>query len=189
MTVLKSSSLKCVKAAINGLALVRPMPLIAALTHFKDELFKTVTDTRVLSSYGVVTASCIEGCPDHVNIPRYMDFVRDGQNALARAVILERYPMVATCGRVCVRPCEKACRRNALEGPLAIKEVKRYIAEATQGTIASLFKKTVPEGSRAQVAVVGVGPAGINCAYHLLQKGHAARFGVRIVDIDGNALL
>ena len=168
------------QTSLCGIGRTSAKPLIAALTHFKDELFKTVTDTRMLSSYGVVTTSCIEGCPDHVNIPRYMDFVRDGQNALARAVILERYPMVATCGRVCVRPCEKACRRNALEGPLAIKEVKRYIAEATQGTIASLFKKTVPEGARAQVAVVGAGPAGINCAYHLLQKGVA----VDIYDAD-----
>ena len=63
------------QTSLCGIGRTSAKPLIAALTHFKDELFKTVTDTRVLSSYGVVTASCIEGCPDHVNIPRYMDFV------------------------------------------------------------------------------------------------------------------
>ena len=172
------------ETSLCGIGRTSAKPLIWALTHFKDELIKSATgNTQALSSYGVVTASCIEGCPDHVNVPRYMDYVRDGHEDRALGVVLERYPMVATCGRTCVRPCEHACRRYALEGPLAIKDVKRYIAESEPVAIASLFQKAVDETQPSQIAVVGAGPAGLNCAYHLLQKG----IPVDIYDADSQA--
>ena len=178
----KAAALQMDETSLCGIGRTSCKAILGALEHFQDELFKA--GRPFTGSYGVVTSSCIEGCPDHVNIPRYMDYVRDGEDALARAIILENYPLVATCGRVCVHPCEKACRRNALEGSLAIKNVKRAIAENTAGTIANLFKGEAKiDPIKPTVAIVGAGPAGLNCAYHLLKAG----FPVDIYDNDSEA--
>jgi len=169
------------ETSLCGIGKTSGEALIGALTHFKEVLLNSRFG-KTPSSYGVVTANCIEACPEHVNIPRYLDYVRDGENALAEAVVLKHYPLVATCGRVCVRPCEKACRRKALEGALAIKDVKRYIVESNKAPIASLFEAHI-DSTKPAVAVVGAGPAGLNCAYHLLEKGYP----VDLFDADTEA--
>lgn len=169
--------------SLCGIGRTSAKAIIGALRYFRDELLRVQSPTFG-ASYGVVTSSCMEACPDHVNIPRYMDFVRDGDTDRARAVILKRYPMVSTCGRVCVRPCERACRRNALEGALAIKDVKRYIAEHAAGSVAQVFCGSAHvDLKRKKTAVIGAGPSGLNCAYHLLLKG----FPVDIYDADSQA--
>ena len=185
----KAAALQMDETSLCGIGRTSAKALLGAMEHFSDELFKT-TGSAPAGSYGVVTASCIEACPDHVNVPRYMDFVRDGQNALARGVLLNHYPLISTCGRVCVRPCERACRRNALEGPLAIKDVKRFIAENNTGSVADLFKGAASkvDASKPAVAIVGAGPAGLNCAYHLLEAGYPVDIYDKDTEAGGMAL-
>ena len=73
-----------------------------------------------------------------------------------------------------MRPCETACARHHVDGAVAIKDLKRYAADHVGSTMADLFKKDeIPDTPVSKrVAVIGAGPAGINCAYHLLRKGH-----------------
>jgi formate dehydrogenase beta subunit len=110
-----------------------------------------------------------------VAVPRYIDFIKDGRPDLSLGVILRKYPMAATCGRVCVRFCEMACRRNTVDEPVGIKILKRYVADQQKGLHGQIFSPDrvaakLPDSMR--VAVVGAGPAGVSCAYHLLLRGY-----------------
>ena len=167
-----------------GIGKTTPTALLGALEHFPDRLFASARELTG-DMYSTVTAKCIEACPAHVNVPRYIDYVRDGRPDLAAGVLLHHYPLVATCGRVCVRPCEKACRRGLVDAPIAIKDIKRYVADNAGVSIVNLFSGMDPliDETKARVAVVGAGPAGLNCAYHLLMKGYP----VTIYDKDDQA--
>lgn len=177
--------------SLCGIGAATTEPLIGAIDHFADELRTTrpVGDPDALLQTkryaSAATAPCIEACPANVNVPRYIDYIRDGRPELAEGVLLERYPLVGTCGRVCVRPCEKACARRFVESPLAIKDLKRFAADNAGAPVSHLFAPAegLAEGAEGKVAVVGAGPAGITCAYHLLRMGHA----VDVFDMENEA--
>ncbi|MDL2059393.1 FAD-dependent oxidoreductase [Mesosutterella sp. AGMB02718] len=172
------------QTSLCGIGRTTAVAMIGALTFFKDRLLAPAKPMKG-DMYLTMTAKCIEACPAHVNIPRYIDYVRDGHPELAAGVLLHHYPLVSTCGRVCVKPCEKACNRNAVDAPVAIKEIKRYISDHSGMPISELFKGMDPmtDYTKARVAVVGAGPAGLNCAYHLLMMGYP----VDIFDKDRQA--
>ena len=163
------------ETSLCGVGLSTPAALLGALKYFPELLRQApVMPVTRRDFFSVATAPCIEACPANVNVPRYIDYIRDGHPELSTGVLLRHYPLVGSCGRVCVRPCETACARNHVDGAVAIKDLKRYAADHVGSTMADLFKKDViPESPVSKrVAVIGAGPAGINCAYHLLRKGH-----------------
>jgi formate dehydrogenase (NADP+) beta subunit len=149
-----------------------------ALAHFRDrfeEELKPAKPMKAQHGMAYMTAPCIEACPSKVNVPRYIDYIRDGKPEHSLGVILQKYPMAATCSRVCVRFCEQACRRNLVDEAVGIKILKRYVAEHQTGPHALAFKKDMIAHelpADMKVAVVGTGPAGVSCAYHLLLHGY-----------------
>ncbi|MFN8586920.1 MAG: FAD-dependent oxidoreductase [Candidatus Eisenbacteria bacterium] len=163
--------------SLCGLGRTCAVALIGALRHFRDVLERERDDAPGPRQHGMtyLTAPCIEACPSRVNVPRYIDYVRDGKPAHALGVILQKYPMAATCGRVCVRFCEMACRRNLVDEAVGIKTLKRFVADQQQGPGALTFGRDMvrePLPPEMRVAVVGAGPAGVSCAYHLLLHGY-----------------
>lgn len=163
------------ETSLCGVGLSTPAALLGALKYFPELLRQApVMPVTRRDFFSVATAPCIEACPANVNVPRYIDYIRDGHPELSTGVLLRHYPLVGSCGRVCVRPCETACARNHVDGAVAIKDLKRYAADHVGSTMADLFKKDeIPDTPVSKrVAVIGAGPAGINCAYHLLRKGH-----------------
>lgn len=163
------------ETSLCGIGLTTPEPLWGALEYFPEMLRNAPAMPETTRDfYAVATAPCIEACPSHVNIPRYIDYIRDGHPELATTVLLRHYPLVGSCGRVCVRPCEKACVRNAVDAPVGIKELKRHAADSAGAPIEDFFPKEERPVSpvSTSVAIVGAGPAGINCAYHLLRRGY-----------------
>lgn len=158
------------RTSLCGVGKTGALPLLAALTHFPAALRPgECGDGR--GFYSAITSPCIEACPGLVNIPRYIDYIKDGHDDLAANTVLRSYPLVGSCGRVCVRSCERACRRGRLDAPVSIRNLKRYAADRA---IASGMLKPQPAapGKGARVAVVGAGPVGISCAYHLLERGY-----------------
>lgn len=157
--------------------------LHAALTHFPGE-FAAMTPAQAVfqHSFTYTTAPCIEACPSKIDVPRYIDGVKSGKFDFALGVVLDKYSMAATCGRVCVRFCEDACRRNAAEGAVGIRMLKRYAAD--QALLHGRLKLAPSAEKHAKrVAVVGAGPAGITCAYKLLLGG----FAVDVFDAQQSA--
>lgn len=158
-----------------GIGQTSPTALVEAIKHFPEELKKSDgLKSNSCGLYSMVTAPCIEACPAKVNVPRYIDYIRDGAPELATGVVLKHYPLVGSCGRVCVRFCEHACRRTKLEDAVDIKNLKRYASDKLSARMDSLFKNAYqkPADFAPRIAVVGAGPAGIVCAYHLLLKGY-----------------
>ena len=145
--------------------------LQSALHYFHDE-FKPLTPAQMLFQHSFVytTAPCIEACPSKVDVPKYIDGVKGGKFDFALGVVLDKYPMAATCGRVCVRFCEASCRRADAEGPVGIRMLKRYAADQAIANDRLHFTPS-PIKYNKRVAIIGAGPAGITCAYKLLLKG------------------
>lgn len=114
---------------------------------------------------------CQSACPAGIDAPRYVDLIAQGRFADALAVIREKVPFPATLGYVCFAPCENACRRGALNEPIAIRGLKRFVAEEDTG----LWRKRsrVAPATGRKVAVAGSGPAGLTAAYYLAKLGHA----------------
>jgi formate dehydrogenase (NADP+) beta subunit len=160
-----------------GLGQTCARALLAALRNFHDIFEAEIEHGAQPEQYGMayMTAPCVEACPSRVNVPRYIDYIRDGKPEHSLGVILQKYPMAATCGRVCVRFCEMACRRKLVDEAVGIKTLKRYVADQQQGSKALVFGRELisqPLGPNMRVAVVGAGPAGVSCAYHLLLHGY-----------------
>ena len=114
-------------------------------------------------------APCLESCPVGIDIEGYMNLLREGRVDDAVNLLLRENPMPATTGRVCDHPCEKACHRGAFDQPVSIHAVERAL-----GDMAMRMPAPVPPSARRheRVAVVGAGPAGLACAWHLAGIGY-----------------
>lgn len=113
---------------------------------------------------------CVEACPLHFPIPAFLKCVADKKFDDACRIFLGLIPTAATCSRICVAYCEKACTLNQLmDKPVRIRDIKRMIADTTD-----LFKNIpkLPSNTGLRVAVIGSGPAGLAAAYHLRLLGH-----------------
>ncbi|MBM4447818.1 MAG: FAD-dependent oxidoreductase [Chloroflexi bacterium] len=114
---------------------------------------------------------CRAACPAGVNAQGYIALISQGKFKEALAVVRRTMPFAGVIGRVCTYRCETECERKTVDEPMAIRTLKRFIAdyELKAGREkATPVEKTRPE----KVAVVGSGPAGLACAYDLVRKGY-----------------
>ena len=118
------------------------------------------------------TAPCKTNCPAHIAVQGYLRMASEGRYEEALQLIKKENPFPAVCGRICARFCEQVCTRGDIDAPVAIDEVKRYIAELE---IKTKDDPWVPEKFNDRghkVAVIGSGPAGLSAAYYLAVLGH-----------------
>lgn len=127
------------------------------------------------------TPPCIGNCPSGTDIRGVLTTIAQAEAygrtteqayEIAWRMILENNPFPATCGRVCPHPCEAGCNRNDKDGPVAINAIERFLGDfalAKGLKPASLTQEKFSE----KVAVVGAGPAGLSCAYHLARRGYS----------------
>jgi heterodisulfide reductase subunit A-like polyferredoxin len=114
-------------------------------------------------------APCTLTCPAEVNVQGYIQLVKIGKYQEALKLIMERLPLPGVLGRICPHPCEDQCRRRELDEPLAICALKRFAAD--QVDLPSLSPPGV-EARPEKIAIIGSGPAGLACAYHLAVRGY-----------------
>jgi formate dehydrogenase beta subunit len=124
-------------------------------------------------SYGAaVTAPCMQACPAGLDIPGYIELIRNDRFGESLDLIRERCILPGVIGRACTHPCETACVRNDVDEPLAIRLLKRAAADADLAGGASALSAP-GEAKTDKVAVIGAGPAGLAAAYHLRRMGYA----------------
>jgi heterodisulfide reductase subunit A-like polyferredoxin len=118
------------------------------------------------------TSPCNYECPAGVKAHGYISFVRAGRYDEAFALHMEDAPLVGSLSRACYAPCEGACTRGGLEGPLSIRGIKRFIADRYYAAHPKPEYGPPEKRSGRKVAVVGCGPAGLTAAYFLAKEGH-----------------
>ncbi|MCD6150216.1 MAG: FAD-dependent oxidoreductase, partial [Deltaproteobacteria bacterium] len=106
------------------------------------------------------------------DIPTYVECIKEGKFQESLDVIRERLPLPGVVGRVCVRPCEEHCRRTNLDEPISIKFLKRFVSDYELEKNKEPHYLVEAAEKTGSVAIVGAGPAGVTCAYHLARKGH-----------------
>lgn len=121
------------------------------------------------------TSPCSFTCPAGIKAHGYVALARTGKYNEAFDLILESTPLVGSLGRACYAPCEGECTRGSLEGPLPIRKLKRFIAEKyyRENTEPNNSPAMEPKGKK--VAIVGSGPAGLTCAFHLARQGYQVK--------------
>ncbi len=116
------------------------------------------------------TAPCKVACPAHVSAQGYVALTAKGKFAEALMLIKKDNPLPAVCGRVCHHPCETNCTRARVDSPVAVKDIKRFLADL-EPTLD--IKPPEPENDFGEkVAIVGSGPGGLTAAYYLALKGY-----------------
>ena len=112
---------------------------------------------------------CVEGCPVNINIPRFIEQIREKDFGGALDTIREDSMLPAICGRVCPQEnqCEGKCIRGKKSEPVAIGQLERFLGDRPE--LASTPKMAPKNGKK--VAVVGSGPSGITCAGELARNG------------------
>lgn len=120
---------------------------------------------------------CLAACPVHTNAGVYVAAIAEGMDREAYLTARLPNPFPSVCGRVCAAPCEDACRRGAIDQPIAIRALKRFVTErhGIEAGLASSWK--VPGGEPSierpnSVAIVGGGPGGLAAAHDLRLLGY-----------------
>lgn len=118
------------------------------------------------------TKPCISGCPVAVNIPDFIEQVKEGNFEEAYQIIRETSSLPAVCGRVCPqeKQCEAKCVRGIKGESVGIGRLERFVADWHRENVKEEVKR--PESNGHKVAVVGAGPAGLTCAGDLAKKGY-----------------
>ncbi|MEG1404413.1 MAG: FAD-dependent oxidoreductase, partial [Oscillospiraceae bacterium] len=118
------------------------------------------------------TSPCKSECPAHIAVQGYIKLASLGKYAEALELIKKENPFPAVCGRICPRACEFACTRGSIDEPIAIDEIKKFIADRELNRETRFVpKKRHSYGKK--IAVIGGGPAGLSCAYYLAIDGYA----------------
>jgi heterodisulfide reductase subunit A-like polyferredoxin len=147
---------------------------------------QAVPNKYLIDKRGV--SPCRTSCPAGVNVQAYVSLIARRRFFESWEVVRRDNPFPLICGTVCHHPCEKVCQRADVDEPMAIQRLKRFVGEY-------VLKESLPEarpdgpagrkewtaGStlrdekvprQEKVAVVGGGPAGLSCAYHLARRGY-----------------
>lgn len=117
------------------------------------------------------TSPCKTECPAHISVQGYIKLASQGRYKEALELIKHENPFPAVCGRICPRKCESACTRGDIDDPVAIDEIKKFIAEQDL----NLNERYVPKKRHdygKKIAVIGAGPSGLSCAYYLAVDGY-----------------
>ncbi len=141
---------------------------VIPISRESTAVFKTGSWSSVRPQFSEKISPCRAACPLGNNISAALRAAANGDFDAALAAFLEETPLPGICGRVCYHPCQDDCNRKETDGELQIRALERA---------ASDYGRAAPQlltdaGRNSPVAVVGSGPAGLSCAYHLARMGH-----------------
>jgi NADPH-dependent glutamate synthase beta subunit-like oxidoreductase len=111
------------------------------------------------------TPPCSAACPAGNDIVSFIQKITEEDFEGAWNIILEENPFPGVCGRVCFHPCESKCNRGRFDEPIAIHALERFVADFAFQRSRKMERISAQE--KEKIAVIGSGPAGMSCAYHL----------------------
>jgi formate dehydrogenase (NADP+) beta subunit len=163
----------------HGLPLFKPEKCVACGACVKTcpkgiiSLISNTTKLLHLNTTDECLAPCRQRCPAQIDIPAYIDAIKQREYEKAVRVLKERNPLILVCGRICPHPCEDWCRRgeSGKDDPVAINMLKRFVADWEMNSGRHIQLSVAPDTGK-RVAVIGGGPAGLSCANFLRRLGH-----------------
>jgi len=125
----------------------------------------------------IETSKCKSACPIDTDVKAYIGLIAAHKFDKALEIVKRDNPLPGICGRVCMHPCENECNRNKIDQPLAIRSLKRFLAdyELRKGRTKN---KPIKRTKKEKIAIVGSGPAGLTAANDLIRLG----YGVKIFE-------
>ncbi|MCX7945119.1 MAG: NAD(P)-binding protein [Deltaproteobacteria bacterium] len=121
--------------------------------------------------YDHKVSPCHAGCPGGQNVEGWIRLMEEGHYEEAIRLLREENPFPSITGRVCFHPCELKCSRAYFDKSVAINNLERFLADHTNPDY-KIKKEEIAGSTGKKVAIVGSGPAGLSCAYHLLRLGY-----------------
>nr|WP_307990569.1 FAD-dependent oxidoreductase [uncultured Niameybacter sp.] len=118
------------------------------------------------------TAPCITKCPAHIPVQGYIKLAAQGRYKEALELIKKHNPLPAVCGRICPRLCEEDCTRALVDQPVAVDDIKKFIAEKDLHEATRFIPTKRHDYSDKKIAIIGGGPSGLTCAYDLAIDGY-----------------
>ena len=149
-------------------------PVLDAIKYYRSDFLALIKGEKKLEvkkySYAV-TAPCMEACPASLDIPGYIELIRNSRFEESLNLIREKCILPGVVGRVCPHPCEDACVRQDIDESLSIRLLKRAVADYDLQEGGSPLTSSVEEKEK-KVAIIGSGPAGLAAAYNLRLMGY-----------------
>ncbi|MFW9870098.1 MAG: FAD-dependent oxidoreductase, partial [Candidatus Thorarchaeota archaeon] len=121
------------------------------------------------------TSPCRIACPAHVNIQAFITLLKGERFDEALEIYRRSSPFPGILGRVCTNPCMLDCERGKYDEAISIKNLHRFLVDYERNNGGIKFEAVKPDKKKAKkpVAIVGAGPAGLACAYDLVQEGYS----------------
>ena len=165
--------------SLCGLGQTAPNPVLTTLRHFRNEFEDHILAHRCTAGVceELALSPCENSCPLHMNIPRFLQLYKENRMEEAFLSVILDNPLPSSTGRVCQHPCDSRCRRQTLDQAVNMREVHRFIADATfssdkyESMIRQITARRLEPTGR-KIAVVGAGPAGLTAAFYLALLGH-----------------
>jgi len=176
--------------ALCGLGQTAPNPVLTTLRYFRDEYDHHMIEKKCEPGIcqDLFTALCENSCPMHMNIPRYLQLLKENKLEDAFESSLRDNPLPSTIGRICHFHCQMKCRREGIDAPVSQGEIHRYISDTVYAkeSYKKIYNRLISEKmppTHKKIAIVGGGPAGLTAAFYLVRLGH----DVTIYDSEAEA--
>ena len=159
--------------ALCGLGQTAPNPVLSTIRYFREEYEAHIRQKRCPAGVcpALVRAPCQNACPAGVDVPGFVSLVGEKRYAEALRLHREKNPFASVCARVCFHTCEDKCRRSTLDESVAIRGLKRFMAEQ-EVTVQLPEVRENDANAKRKIAIVGAGPAGLSCGYFLARLGY-----------------
>ena len=166
------------KLDLNRVPMPRQIPKISGKNFNEVALGYSLEQAQEEASRCILCPRrpCVGGCPVEIDIPGFIQAIRDGDMPEAVRILKNKNALPGICGRVCPQEtqCEVVCVLDKKGAPIAIGRLERFVADWERANMPSANSSPVsPRPTGKRVAVVGSGPAGLTAAADLAKLGHS----------------
>jgi NADH-quinone oxidoreductase subunit F len=158
-------------ASLCGLGQTAPNPVLSTIRYFRDEYEEHIKEKRcrAVVCSALFKSPCQHTCPAGMDVPAYVALIRAQRFEDAYKIMVRTNPFPSVCGRVCDHKCQSKCRRSNLDEAVAVKYLKRFVAD---NALRRPRTTPVPVTRKERIAVIGAGPAGLTAARDLALRGY-----------------